>query len=100
MALGPAAPVRTLTDLRAWNLSHKDAGTVKYAQWNLDIADETDLERDRGRYEADRNRDLMLTASHRIDEMKTARLDPSPGWQMTLTHCFQAVFQPSQRLLV
>ena len=75
-ALGTAAPVRTLTELRHWNLTHRGAGTLKYGQSNLDISDEIDLERDRARYEADRKQDLYLTAAHGIDEvMKAQRLD-------------------------
>ncbi len=75
-ALGLATPLRTLTDLRTWNLAHQSAGTLKYGQSNLDISDEIDLERDRARYEADRMKDLALSAAHGIDEvMKAQRLD-------------------------
>ncbi len=74
--LGDAAPVKTLTALRAWNDAHRSAGTLKYGQSNLDNADEIDLLADRSRYEADRRKDLFLTASHGIDEvMKAQRLD-------------------------
>src|SRR5258705_3014221 len=74
--LGDAAPVKSLTELRAWNEAHKAAGTIKYGQSNLDNADETDLVADRSRYEADRRKDLLLTATHGIDEvMKAKRLD-------------------------
>ena len=75
-ALGPAAPLKTLTDLRHWNLAHQAAGTLKYGQSNLDISDDIDLERDRARYEGDRKKDLYVTAAHGIDEvMKGQRLD-------------------------
>ena len=75
-ALGLATPLRTLTDLRTWNLAHQSAGTLKYGQSNLDISDEIDLERDLARYEADRMKDLALSAAHGIDEvMKAQRLD-------------------------
>jgi len=75
-SLGPAAPVKTLTALREWNLAHKEAGAIKYGQANLDISDEMDVERDRRRYEADRARDIELSATHGIDEVMTAeRLD-------------------------
>ncbi len=75
-ALGPSAPLKTLTDLRNWNLAHAPAGTLKYGQSNLDISDDIDLERDRARYEADRQRDLYVTAAHGIDEvMKGQRLE-------------------------
>jgi amidase len=74
--LGAAAPLKSLSELRAWNEAHQAAGTVKYGQSNLDNADEVDLVADRARYEADRRKDLLLTARHGIDEvMKAQRLD-------------------------
>jgi len=74
--LGDAAPVKSLTELRAWNEAHRSAGTLKYGQSNLDNADEIDLDADRARYQADRRKDLLLTARHGIDEvMKARRLD-------------------------
>ena len=74
--LGDAAPVKTLGELRTWNEAHRTAGTIKYGQSNLDNADEIDLVADRSRYEADRRKDLQLTAAHGIDEvMKAQRLD-------------------------
>jgi amidase len=66
-SLGPAAPVKSLTELRQFNLAHSAAGTLKYGQSQLDISDEIDLEADRARYEADRAKDLMLTATQGID---------------------------------
>jgi amidase len=75
-SLGAAAPVRTLSDLRRWNLDHHGAGTLKYGQQNLDISDEIDLERDRRRYEADRRKDVLLGGMHGIDAaLKTYTLD-------------------------
>jgi amidase len=74
--LGPAAPVKSLTELRDWNRAHEKAGAIKYGQSNLDISDEMDLEKDRARYEVDRARDVRLGGSHGIDEiMKSERLD-------------------------
>ena len=74
--LGNTAPVKSLTELRAWNRAHEKAGTIKYGQSNLDNVDETDLVADRSRYEADRRKDVLLTATHGIDEvMKAQRLD-------------------------
>jgi len=74
--LGPSAPVKTLTELRQWNLKHERAGAIKYGQSNLDISDEMDVEADRERYEADRAKDLALAGTHGIDEvMKANRLD-------------------------
>ena len=75
-SLGPAAPVRTLKDLIAWNNAHQKAGAIKYGQSNLDISDEMDLDKDRARYEADRAKDIRLGGTHGIDEvMKAERLD-------------------------
>ena len=75
-SLGPSAPVKTLTELRQWNVSHQRAGTLKYGQSNLDNSDEMDVERDRARYQSDRAKDLRLAASHGIDEVMAAnRLD-------------------------
>jgi amidase len=74
--LGPSAPVKTLTELRQWNVAHARAGTLKYGQSTLDISDEMDVERDRARYEADRAKDVRLAATHGIDEvMATEHLD-------------------------
>lgn len=75
-SLGAAPPVKTLTDLRNWNVAHKNAGALKYGQSNLDISDEMDVEKDRARYEADRAKDLRLAATNGIDAvMKAQRLD-------------------------
>jgi amidase len=74
--LGPAAPVKTLGELIAWNSAHTKAGSIKYGQSNLDISDEMDVDRDRTRYEADRAKDIRLGGTHGIDEvMKAERLD-------------------------
>jgi amidase len=75
-SLGPAAPVKTLKDLIAWNTAHQKAGSIKYGQSLLDISDEMDVEKDRARYEADRAKDIRLGGAHGIDEiMKAERLD-------------------------
>jgi amidase len=75
-SLGAAAPLHTLRELREWNVAHIRAGSLKYGQSNLDIADEMDLEADRPRYEADRAKDLRLSATDGIDAvMKSERLD-------------------------
>jgi amidase len=74
--LGPSAPVKTLTELRIWNITHIRSGAIRFGQSLLDISDEIDLQADRARYEADRARDLSLNAVHGIDEvMKQNRLD-------------------------
>ena len=75
-SLGPAAPVKTLTELRDWNLTHQRSGAIKYGQGLLDISDEQHLEQDRARYEADRARDLRLAGELGIDAvMAQHRLD-------------------------
>jgi amidase len=66
-SLGPAAPVKTLAELRQWNVAHQKAGSIKYGQAQLDISDEMNLERDRARYESDRARDLRLSSDQGID---------------------------------
>jgi amidase len=74
--LGAAAPLKTLTELRQWNVAHQKAGAIKYGQAQLDISDEMDLEADRPRYRADRARDLRLSAAEGIDAvMKQHKLD-------------------------
>jgi amidase len=74
--LGAAAPVKSLTELRMWNLSHTRAGAIRYGQSLLDISDEMDVERDRARYEGDRAKDIALAATHGIDEiMSREKLD-------------------------
>lgn len=74
--LGDRAPVQSLTALRQWNLAHQRAGALKYGQAQLDISDEIDVRRDRERYEADRRKDLRLTATQGIDAaMQTHQLD-------------------------
>jgi len=75
-SLGPSAPVKTLTELRQWNLVHTKAGAIKYGQSNLDISDEMDVQADKARYEADRAKDVALSGAHGIDEvMKANSLD-------------------------
>jgi amidase len=74
--LGDKAPVKTLTELRQWNLAHQRAGAIKYGQANLDVSDEMNLQADRERYEADRRKDIRLSATNGIDAaLKTHKLD-------------------------
>ena len=75
-SLGAAAPVASLTGLRAWNREHERAGTLKYGQALLDFSDAMDLEAWRTRYETDRAKDVRLAGAHGIDEvMARERLD-------------------------
>jgi amidase len=81
-SLGPSAPVKTLTELREWNLSHAKAGAIKFAQSRLDISDEMDLEADRARNEADVRKDNALSRTAGIDgALKANQLDAllTPG---------------------
>jgi amidase len=68
-SLGERAPVKTLTELRRFNIEHQKAGAIKYGQSLLDISDEMDVEADRARYQADRARDLALAGAHGIEEV-------------------------------
>jgi amidase len=71
-SLGPGAPVKSLTELRTWNLAHAKASALKYGQSQLDISDEMDVDADRARYEIDRAKDIALSAAHGIDEIMAA----------------------------
>lgn len=74
--LGPSAPVKSLTELREWNITHTVAGAIRFGQSQLDISDEMDVNADRARYEHDRAKDIELAATHGIDEaMKANQLD-------------------------
>jgi len=75
-SLGPSAPVKTLTELRNFNLARTPRGAIKYGQNQLDNSDEMDLEADRARYQADRAKDLALAGANGIDAvMKAHQLD-------------------------
>jgi amidase len=75
-SLGPGAPVKTLTELRTYNLANQNRGAIKYGQAHFDVSDEMDLVADRARYEADRAKDIFLARTHGIDEvMAVNKLD-------------------------
>jgi amidase len=81
-SLGASAPVKTLTELRQWNLAHEKAGAIQYGQSRLDISDEMDLQRDRARFDADHKKDLLLSRANGIDAaLKANNLDAilTPG---------------------
>ncbi len=81
-SLGPSAPVKTLTELRQWNLAHAKANAIRYQQSRLDISDEIDLAADQARYQADRAKDLRLSRDQGIDAvLKAHQLDAfiTPG---------------------
>lgn len=74
--LGPSAPVKSLTALRQWNITHTNGGAIRFGQSQLDISDEMNLESDRARYESDRAKDILLAGTNGIDAaMKAHRLD-------------------------
>jgi amidase len=75
-SLGDKTPVKTLAELRAYNSAHANRNAIKYGQTNLDNSDLLDLDRDRAKWQADRDRDIRLAATHGIDEvMKAQKLD-------------------------
>ena len=81
-SLGPSAPVKTLNELREWNLAHTKAGAIRYGQSRFDISDEMDLDADRARNEADVKKDILLSRTNGIDgALKANRLDAllTPG---------------------
>ena len=75
-SLGPAAPVKTLAELRAFNTAHANRNAIKYGQTNLDNSDLLDLEKHRAKWQSDRDTDIRLAATHGIDEvLKAQKLD-------------------------
>jgi amidase len=75
-SLGDKAPVKTLAELRAFNTAHANRNAIKYGQVNLDNSDALDIEKDRAKWQADREKDIRLAATHGIDEvMKAQKLD-------------------------
>ncbi len=77
--LGPSAPVKTLTELRQWNLTHQKAGAIRFGQSRLDISDEMDLETDRARNEADVRKDNALSRDAGIDGVLRGGASQSNG---------------------
>jgi amidase len=74
--LGPTAPVKTLTELRIFNITHTRINSIRFGESLLDISDEMDVEADRARYEADRAKDILLAGTQGVDvAMKTNNLD-------------------------
>jgi amidase len=71
-SLGDKAPVKSLKELREWNVVHQKMGAIKYGQSLLDISDAMDPGYFKERYEADRAKDVFLTATHGIDEVMNA----------------------------
>lgn len=75
-SLGASAPVKSLTELRAFNTANAANGAIKYRQDLLDTSDEMNLTTDLARNNADRARDILLADGHGIREAMTVnRLD-------------------------
>jgi amidase len=70
--LGTSAPVKSLTELRQWNLSHAKAGAIKYGQSRLDISDEMDVQEDGPRNDADTKKDILLSRTNGIEAALTS----------------------------
>ena len=66
-SLGETAPVESLTALREFNLANRDRNAIRYEQAQLDISDQMDVEKDRPRWRADRDKDLRLSRTEGID---------------------------------
>ena len=83
-SLGSATPIKTLTDLRFFNIANAGRNSMKYGQSLLDISDEVDLVADKAKYDADRKKDIDLAGTHGIAEVMEAQhldalLFPGPG---------------------
>lgn len=75
-SLGGGAPVKTLTELRTYNLNNRPRNAIKFDQAQFDISDEMDLVADKARYDADRRKDIFVSRTHGIDEaMMVNKLD-------------------------
>jgi amidase len=82
--LGESAPVASLTELRVFNLDHRDSNAIRYGQAQLDISDQMDVNHDRPRWRADRDKDLRLSRTEGIDAaLEAHRLDALfvPSWR-------------------
>jgi amidase len=95
-SLGPSAPVKSLTELRNWNLTHERAGAIRFGQSRLDISDEMDLEADRARNEADVKKDIALSRVAGIDGVLNApvRASQSPAASQLSGVSLDAILTP------
>ena len=71
-SLGDRAPVKSLTELREWNLAHQKAGAIRFGQSRLDISDEMDVEKDQARNDADVAKDARLSRTEGLDAVLAA----------------------------
>lgn len=83
-SLGDSAPVKSLTELREFNLANTDRNAIRYGQAQLDISDEMDAEADKDRWRADRDKDIRLSRTEGIDAaLNEHQLDAllMPSWR-------------------
>jgi len=74
--LGDGAPVKTFSELVAWNEAHKADGAIRYGQDRLIGTDRVNLEKDKARYERNRAEDLAMTREQGLDAaLTTHKLD-------------------------
>jgi amidase len=66
-SLGDRAPVKSLTELREWNLAHQKADAIRFGQSRLDISDEMDVEKVKARNDADVAKDARLSRTQGLD---------------------------------
>jgi amidase len=110
--LGPSAPVRSLTELREFNLANEHRNAIRYGQQHLDISDEMDLDADRARYEADRAKDIALggtrglaavISAHQLDALlfpgvSSAGIAARPGYPSVTVPYGRVLQQPTPPL--
>jgi amidase len=98
--LGPSAPVKTLTELRNFNVAHSLGGAMKYGQAQLDISDEMNIDSDRERYQADLARGIELAGPRGIDAvLKQHNLDAllfpgASGYNISATPRYPTIAVP------
>ncbi len=103
-SLGTASPIKSLTDLRFFNLANAPRGAIKYGQSQIDISDQMDLVNDKARYEADRAKDIALSRAQGLDAvMSEQKLDallfPGPnGAGITARAGYPTVIVPFGRV--
>ncbi len=66
-SLGDKAPVKSLTELRQWNVAHAKADSMRFGQSRLDISDEMDVQKDKARNDADVAKDARLSRTQGLD---------------------------------
>ena len=99
-SLGSSAPVKTLTELRRWNIGASMLQVPSsMARRSSTISDDIDLDADRARYLADREKDLRLSAAEGIDAvMKSHKLDalllPAMSYDMSARAGYPTVIVP------